>query len=158
MKECMNVMEYGRGEVEENKHLLTPLHLHSNTSSLGLSLIEVMLAIVILGVGSGVLMLATGRCLAVISKARHYSTAHRLILRVEAEHPIPRGEIDAETESGNFDDEDYTWEREITEEDDENRPGLYTVRTRVSWSARGKASFEEVVTWRYVEPKEPKVF
>jgi len=33
----------------------------------GLTLIEVMLAVVILGIGSGVLMLATARCIAIIS-------------------------------------------------------------------------------------------
>lgn len=127
----------------------------SRQSKKGLTLIEVLLAVVILGVGAGVLMLATARCLAVISQARHYSTAQRLILQVGAEHPLTRAEVEAGSESGDFDDEPgYTWEREITEPEDENRAGLYTVRTRVSWSDRGKNSFEETVTWHYIHPEE----
>ncbi len=121
----------------------------------GLTLIEVMLAIVILGIGSGTLMLATARCISVVSKARHYSAAQRLILRVGAENPLSRGEISAGMESGDFD-SGYNWEREVIESEDENREGLYTVRTRVSWSTRGKERFEEVVTWHYIEPEEEK--
>ena len=119
----------------------------------GLTLIEVMLAVVILGMGASILMLATARCLAVVSKARHYSTAQRLIQRVGAENPLARGEIDEGIESGDFED-GYTWEREVTEFDNENRAGLYTVRTRVSWSARGKENFEEIVTWHYIPVEE----
>jgi len=139
------------------KSLTPPLH-HSTTpahaaSRRGLSLIEVLLAIVILGIGSGVLMLATGRCIAVVSKARHYGNAQRLIFQVGAEHPLTRGDISAGIESGEFDD-GYEWEREVTEPENENREGLYTVRTRVSWSTRGKERFEEVVTWHYIPIKE----
>ncbi len=122
-------------------------------SNAGLTLIEVMLAVVILGIGSGTLMLATARCLSVVAKARHYSNAQRLIQQVEAENPLSRGELRDETVSGEFDD-GYRWEREVIESEDENREGLYTVRTRVSWSTRGKERFEEVVTWHYIEPEE----
>jgi len=117
-----------------------------------MTLIEVMLAIVILGIAAGTLMLATARCMAVATKARHYSNAHRLISRVDVENPLSRGEIDAETKSGKFDDH-YSWEREVTENEDENRENLYLVRTRVSWSARGRESFEEITGYRYIPPK-----
>ncbi|MBI9020785.1 MAG: prepilin-type N-terminal cleavage/methylation domain-containing protein [Verrucomicrobia bacterium] len=119
----------------------------------GLTLIEVMLSIVILGIGSGVLMLATARCIAVVSKARHYSNAQRFIFQIGAEHPLTRGEIDAGIESGEFDG-GYEWEREVVEPEDENREGLYTIRTRISWSTRGKECFEEIVTWHYIPVKE----
>jgi len=49
---------------------------------------------------------------------------------------------------------DSRWEREIIEPEDEYREGLYTVRTRVNWSTRGKERFEEIVTWHYVTPEE----
>jgi prepilin-type N-terminal cleavage/methylation domain-containing protein len=121
----------------------------------GLSLIEVMLAVVILGIGSGILLLATARCLSIVTKSQRYSTAQRLILRVGAEHPLTRSEIDTGTKSGTFHNEEgYRWEREITEPENENQKGLYTVRTRVSWSDRGRESFEEVVTWQYIQPEE----
>jgi len=131
--------------------------IHHSISRRGITLIEVLLAVVILGIGSGVLLLATARCLAIISKSQRYSTAQRLIGQVGAEHPLTRAEIEAGKESGTFDDEaDYRWEREITEPEDENRKGLYTVRTRVSWSDRGRDSFEEVITWHYIKPEEEK--
>ncbi len=122
----------------------------------GLTLIEVMLAVVILGIGAGVLLLATARCLAVITKAQRYSTAQRLIQQVSADHPLTRSsEIPTGTESGIFEDEnDYRWEREITEPEEELRKGLYTVRTRVSWSRRGRDSFEEATSWLYIKPEE----
>jgi prepilin-type N-terminal cleavage/methylation domain-containing protein len=123
--------------------------------SRGLTLIEVLLSVAILGIGAGVLMLATARCLAVISQSRHYSNAQRLIHQVSAEHPLTRGTLEAGSDSGSFDDAPgYTWEREITEPESEDRKGLNTVRTRVSWSDRGRESFEEVVTWHYILPEE----
>jgi len=129
----------------------------TDRSKSGLTLIEVMLAVVILGIGSGVLMLATSRCLAVISKSRHYSTAQRLISQVGAEHPLNRAEIKEGKQSGTFYNEGgYNWEREITPSENENRKGMYTVRTRVSWSDRQHNNFEETVTWYYIPPEEEK--
>lgn len=120
-------------------------------SQKGLTLIEVLLAVVILGVGAGVLMLATARCLSVVKKAQHYTTAQRLIMRVGAENPLTRGEIQPGTDSGDFSDESaYRWEREIIEPEEDYRLGLYTVRTRVIWSDRGRDAFEETVTWLYI--------
>ena len=123
----------------------------------GLTLIEVMLAIVILGVGSGVLLVATARCMAIATKAKHYSTAHRLISRVNTEKPLTRGELEEGVESGTFEN-GYSWEREVipNEEEVEDREGLYTVRTRISWSMRGRNAFEESTTYLYIPPKEKK--
>lgn len=137
-------------------------HLYSLTPILhprlrrGLTLIEVMLAVVILGIGAGVLLLATARCLAVVTKSQRYSTAQRLILQIGAEHPLTRSaDIEKGTDSGRFTGEEgYRWEREITEPDEKNRKGLYLVRTRVSWSDRGRDSFEEVTTLLFIKPEE----
>ncbi|MBM4153288.1 MAG: prepilin-type N-terminal cleavage/methylation domain-containing protein [Kiritimatiellaceae bacterium] len=121
----------------------------------GLTLIEVMLAIVILGLGSGVMLLATARCIAIVTQTQRYNTAQRLIQQISAEHPLTRSDLEAGTESGRFDDDgDYSWEREIIKAEEENRKGLFTVRTRVSWSDRGKSSFEEITTWVYIKPEE----
>ncbi len=122
----------------------------------GMTLVEVMLAVVILGIGAGTLLTATARCMAVATRAKHYSRAQRLILQVGAENPIARGEIDDGSESGHFDD-GYDWEREIIESEEDDREGLYTIRTRVSWSSRGKESFEEMVSYQYIPPEESDV-
>ena len=166
MKRNIGILErwnIGRGKIFSTSHNSTHPSFHHSIIPAraalrrGLTLIEVMLAIVILSIGSGVLLLATARCIAIISKSRHYSTAQRLIQQVGAAHPLTRAKIEAGTESGTFDDEeDYKWEREITETEDENRKGLFTVRTRVSWSDRGRDSFEEVTTWRFIKPEEEK--
>ena len=154
------VMECGSMGVMKSCSCVTPRRSYSSTACAsrlrrGITLIEVLLAVVILGIGSGVLLLATARCLAIITKSQRYSTAQRLIRQVEAEHPLTRAEIQAGTDSGRFDDDaDYRWEREIIESDDENRKGLYTVRIRVSWSDRGRESFEEITTWRFIKPEE----
>lgn len=121
----------------------------------GLTLIEVLLSITILGIGAGVILTATARCLAVVSNARHYSTAHRLIAQVGAEQPLTRGMIREGRDSGTFRDERaYRWEREITESEQEEREGLFTIRTRVSWSDRGRNRYEEAVTWIYIPPED----
>lgn len=124
----------------------------------GFTLIEVMLAIVILSIGAGVLLVATSRCILIATKARHYSTAQRLIVRVNTENPLTRRELDEGIESGKFDEEGYSWEREIIPNatENEDREGLYTIRTRVSWSMRGRDAFEEATTYLYIPPKEEK--
>ena len=149
-----NVPRSGRKTPRVRKPIVPPFH-HSTIPSrkAGLTLIEVMLAIVILGIGAGTLMLATTRCMAIATKTRHYSNAHRLIQRVDVENPLTRGEVENGVESGTFDDR-YSWEREILESENEDRAGLYTVRTRVSWSARGRDAFEEAITYLYIPPKE----
>jgi len=129
--------------------------ISNHKSKIGLTLIEVLLAVVILGIGAGVLLLATARCLAVARKARHYSTARTLLLRIEAKNPLNRFEIEEGKTDGNFDDfSGYRWEREVEPVEDENQLGLYTVRTRVFWSDRGRGAFEEVAGLHYIKPKE----
>jgi len=129
----------------------------SNHWKRGLTLIEVMLAVVVLGIGAGMLLVATSRCMAIATKARHYSTAQRLIARVNTENPLTRiEEFEEKIESGSFDEEGYSWEREVLASENEDREGLYTVRTRVSWSARGREAFEEAITYLYVPPEEEK--
>lgn len=146
-------------DVLRTQNSITPSSRHSTipARNAGLTLIEVMLAIVILGIGAGTLLVATSRCMAVATKAQYYSTAHRLLMQVNAESPINREEIEDGVETGEFEKEEgYTWEREVLNSENEDREGLYTVRTRVIWSARGRNAFEEVVTFLYIPPKEKR--
>lgn len=135
-----------------NSHTPPRLYPTAPSRKAGLTLIEVMLAMMILGIGAGTLLVATSRCVAVATKARHYSTAHRLIQQVNVEKPLTRGEIDAGVESGTFEN-GYSWEREVIENENEDQEGLYTVRTRVSWSASGPNAFEETVAYLYIPPE-----
>ncbi len=126
-----------------------------HTSKLGLTLIEVLLALVILSVGVSSLMLAMARCLSVIQTARHRDVARNLIARVDIENPIEDAELDEISDSGTFSDvEGYEWVRTIEMVDEEERPGLFLVTTRIEWSVRGKTAFEEVTSYKYAPDAE----
>jgi len=117
----------------------------------GLTLIEVMLAMAILSLGLVVVVEGVGRCLAIARAARLYNQAHALLPRVELMNPLLNVELQPGVERGSFDGtfSDFSWEREISMIGEEEDDRLFEVRTRVSWSARGKKAYEEVVEYRY---------
>ena len=68
-----------------------------------MTLIEVLLAVVILGASLGALVEAASRALAVVRQARNYETARRMLGEVDAEHPLwLKDEIVPGQESGGF--------------------------------------------------------
>ena len=127
--------------------------MRSNKSRLspraGMTLIEVLLALAILGIGLAVLIQAVSRCLAVVHKTRNYETARYLLQRVEIEHPLGvNQQIAAGVEDGSFDppNDQFTWHREITPIGLEDEP-LFQVNTRIAWSDDGtRESAQETVT------------
>jgi prepilin-type N-terminal cleavage/methylation domain-containing protein len=120
-----------------------------------MTLIEVLIAMVILSVGVSSMMVAMTRCLAVVRTARNREVARSLLRRVDIEYPIERKTIEETTESGDFEGtEGYTWKRDILMVDEEERPGLFLVTTRVQWSERGRDSFEEITTYKYAPEAE----
>lgn len=120
------------------------------TDQQGFTLIEVLIAMVILATSVASLMAATAQCMSVIGRARQLETARGLLARVDAENPILSIDMEEGYESGEFDDmEKYTWSREIVMDDEENRPGLFIVTTRVQWSEKSRTAFEEVTTYKY---------
>jgi prepilin-type N-terminal cleavage/methylation domain-containing protein len=121
----------------------------------GLTLIEVLIAMVILSVGVSSLMMAMTRCLAVVRTARNRDVARNLLRRVDIENPIDKKKIEETVESGSFDDvPGFSWEREISMVDEEERPGLFVVDTQVRWSRAGKDAFEEMVEYKYAPDAE----
>lgn len=125
------------------------------TSKKGLTLIEVLIALVIISIGVSSLMTAMASCLGVVRTARNREAARGLIRRVAVENPIDRKTITETTESGGFEDVDeYDWSREILLVDEEERPGLFLVTTRVRWSERGRDTFEEITSYNYAPESE----
>lgn len=123
-----------------------PLHIRKR----GLTLIEILIALMILSVGVSSMMVAMSRCLAVVRTARNRNVAYALIRRVDIEHPINDKDMEELSESGTFDDTPgYTWQREIITVDEEERPGLFLVTVRILWSERGREAFEEITTYKY---------
>ena len=121
----------------------------------GMTLIEVLIALVILSVGVSSMMLAMSRCLAVVRTARNREVARGLIQRVDIENPIESVDMEEFSESGDFEDiEGYTWFREILMVDEEERPGLFLVTTRIQWSEKGREAFEEITIYKYAPDAE----
>ena len=124
-------------------------------SKKGMTLIEVLIALVILSVGVSSMMLAMSRCLAVVRTARNREMARGLIQRVDIENPIESVDMEEFSESGDFEDiEGYTWFREILMVDEEERPGLFWVTTRIQWSEKGRDAFEEITIYKYAPDAE----
>lgn len=124
-------------------------------SKKGLTLVEVLIALVILSVGVSSMMVAMSRCLSVVRTARNREVARGLILRVDLENPIERVDMADMYDSGDFDDvEGHEWFREMLEVDPEQRPGLFLVTTRVKWSERGRGAFEEITVYKYAPDAE----
>ncbi len=115
----------------------------------GMSLIEVLAAMAILGIGLAVLIQSVARCLEVVHKTRNYETARYLFQRLNLEHPLGVNEQIADgVQEGQFDEphEGYTWIREITSIGLETEP-LYQVTTRITWSDDGgRESSQETTT------------
>lgn len=115
------------------------------------------MALIIAVVGISALLGAMMRCLAVVSTARDQEMARSLLRRVEIEFPIDGKTIAETSDSGNFDDvPGYSWSRNILMVDEEERPGLFLVTTRVEWSRRSRMAGVEVTTYRY-EPEAESV-
>ncbi|MFL2859377.1 MAG: prepilin-type N-terminal cleavage/methylation domain-containing protein [Pontiellaceae bacterium] len=121
----------------------------------GLTLIEVLLSIVILSIGVSVLMVATSQCLSVIHNAKKQNIAQNLIHQLNAENPIDKENIEELSESGDFSDyNDFSWYRDIILMDEEERPGLYLINTRINWLNRGKDKTEEINYYIYAPNNE----
>ena len=126
------------------KHVLRDTRHEIRVAQQGFTLIEVILAVAILSVGLTVLLTSASKCLQVMKQSRNYQTAQWVLGMGEVDHFIvstndiedievaPVGYLNG-----------FTFSRTV--EDDENEDGLYVVRTRASWSQRGKEPYQEVV-------------
>ena len=114
----------------------------------GLTLLEVLLAIIILGIGLIVLVSTASKCLSVAKKARNYETARELLARVELEHPIKKDKMEEADGDGSFDADysGYRWTRKVDLVGLE-KDGLWEVSTTVSWSESSGGNSEEIVTY-----------
>jgi len=120
-----------------------------------MTLIEVLLAVVILGAALGALIEAASRALAVVRQANNYEMARRMLGRVEAENPLwLEDEIMAGQDGGGFKGgpSGWSWTRIIEDYgvEDEQKEGLFLLTTRVFWSRGNKKGMEETVQYLYV--------
>jgi prepilin-type N-terminal cleavage/methylation domain-containing protein len=137
---------------------IEPIMKQRKIEKRGMTLIEVLVAMVILSIGVSSLMLAMSRCLGVVRTARHLDNARALFSLVEAEYPLIDKEMEEGTTSGDFADFEefkaYTWQRDIVAIDAEERPGLFLITTRIIWSQKGRQTSQEIETFRYAPDAE----
>jgi prepilin-type N-terminal cleavage/methylation domain-containing protein len=119
-----------------------------STSNNGFTLIEVLLAAAILGVGLGMMLTGASRCLAAMKQARKYQEAQWTLNRGLLDHPLlPTDEVDDWNISGETYDNGLTFSREVEEEPIDEEDGLFLVRSRVVWWERGREGREEIVQY-----------
>jgi len=114
----------------------------------GLTLIEVLMAVIILSISMTALLIASSRCIAVMTAARDYQTARWLLQTKQLEYPIlyetieEIEDIEVDLEA---DDNGFSFERIV--EDDEDEDHLYLVRSIVSWNNKGYLAKEEYIEY-----------
>jgi hypothetical protein len=119
----------------------------------GVTLVEAILALAILGIGIFVLIETTARCLAVIRTSKSYQTAREVLDRGELDHPITTTNTAEDNIVSPVEYHDgFVFSRDI--ELVEGETELYIVKTKVKWSESGQSSFEEVVGYLYCPEKE----
>jgi prepilin-type N-terminal cleavage/methylation domain-containing protein len=117
----------------------------------GFTLIEVLLATLILSVALSMILTGSSRCLTVMRRSGEYQRAQWALNRGMLEHPILFTEKIEEQDVEGEDYEGYVFSRKI--EDDEDEDGLYVVRTRVTWPSGGREMNEEIVEEVYQKPE-----
>ncbi len=122
----------------------------------GLTLVEVILALMIIGTGLVALVAAVSRCLSVPRLAMNFDTARELLGQLEAEEPL-QGEEDIEDAagSGTFDSphSNFSWTRTVDQEGEDEEDGLWRVTTTIRWTENNRARSEDVVTLFYRKKK-----
>jgi hypothetical protein len=121
-------------------------------------LLEVMIAVVILGTSLGGLVALASRSLGVVRQAENYEVARRMLGRVDAEHPLwLEDEIVAGRTGGRFEgweatEGNWRWERVIEEVETtgesgaDEKAGLFLLTTRVMWGQEGGRGGREETT------------
>ncbi len=118
-------------------------------STAGLTLVEVLLAMVILATGAMVLMTAATRCLAVIRISRNYHTARHVFDLGELEYPVfikDEEVVNLELSPVEY---ENGFEFSRAWEEDPDHKGMRIITTRVDWSDRGERRGEQTVSYLY---------
>ncbi|MGI6496221.1 MAG: type IV pilus modification PilV family protein [Kiritimatiellia bacterium] len=125
----------------------------------GMTLVEVLLATIILATGLTALLTGLSSCLAVMRASRVVSTAQWVLGMGELKHPLRAVEeleeldIDGDTSIA----EGFTFSRKVEEKeiaDDDEDDGLRVVRTRVSWGSGKEGEYLEVVRLLWEKPED----
>lgn len=113
------------------------------------TLVEILLAVAILGIGFGVLLTGLSACLAAFRVSARFQEAQWVLGQGEALYPLRPSpdvleDIPVPPDSSIL--EGYTFERIVEEDEDEDN--LFVVHTRVFWrSGAATGTFDEVTQY-----------
>lgn len=126
-------------------------HSHPATGSAGFTLVEILLASMILGLGVVSLFSGITSCLQIMGASRDFQQVHWVFGVGSLQYPVTDVEEleDLVVEPDDTLVEGFTFERAIDEKIIENEAeddGLYIMRTKVSWGP-GESQNEEIVQY-----------
>jgi Tfp pilus assembly protein PilV len=119
---------------------------------MGLTLVEVLLAVAILGAGLTIMLTGAARCVSVMKVSKKYQEARWTLQRGELEYPVSvTNEIEDIKVSPQTYPNGLTFERDVDDEPtaEEEQDGLYVVRSKVTWTEKGRELSEELVRYVY---------
>lgn len=131
------------------------MHAHDTNvrmnSRSGLTLIEVLIAALLLTVGLTSMLAASGRCLKVMKRSSLYQETQWTLNSGELDHPMmPTEEVEDWEVDGETYDNGMTFSRMVEPRSEDEDDGLFVVTSRVTWSDKGRDSFEEIKRYVYV--------
>ncbi|MDA1044095.1 MAG: prepilin-type N-terminal cleavage/methylation domain-containing protein [Verrucomicrobia bacterium] len=117
----------------------------------GLTLIEVLIATLLLTIGLTSMLTAASRCLQVMKRSSLYQETQWTLNRGELDFPmLPTEDVEDWEVSGESYDSGLVFSRTVESRSEDEEDGLFVVTSRVTWSKRGRDSFEEVSRYMYV--------
>ncbi len=108
----------------------------------GFTLLEVLLAVVILGTSLTIFFTAAHQGLDVVIDARAYQQARTFLQQLELEEPLDLEDLDEGEDRGTLDGGDQgtvQWKRIVTYEGEEEDE-LFHIRTEIVWGQQGEYS------------------
>jgi prepilin-type N-terminal cleavage/methylation domain-containing protein len=120
----------------------------------GMTLVEVILAIAILGSSMVALLVASSRCLTAMKAAQRYQGAQWTMGAAEVDFPIHEtNEVESLVVEPHEYPGGYEYSRVLDDVPFDEKHSLYLMRIRVKWADRGGETVEEVVRCFY-QPKD----
>lgn len=117
----------------------------------GYILLEVILAVALVGLALGVLMDCLGRCLAATRSIENYTHAGLLLANKACEFRLDRA-TDTLDQEGEFPDQPgFAWRRSFAPTETQ---GLWEQAVIVTWMEHGRVVSDSIVEYRYLPQKQ----
>jgi len=117
----------------------------------GFTLLEVLLAVLVLGLSLTAFFGAVGQGMAVVGAARGYEVSRSLMNQIDVLHPLNLDELEEGEDGGRFSGEHsgYRWRRVITRAGTENDQ-FFHIETLVEWGDTRDGGAERIETYLHL--------